>query len=62
MKKDKLILDIMIKDKFYCQFTYHYCPIFVIDLVDIENAILKRFPNLKTVDYRIVISQQVVYM
>lgn len=42
-----IYLDIMIKDRFVCQLTYEYCPLFPIEEKDVIDFVLKKRPSLK---------------
>ncbi len=48
-----LFIDIMLYGRFVCTLRYKYCPLFPIDLDELEKFILSKRPTLKGKDYRI---------
>lgn len=51
-----IYLDIMIKDRFVCQLTYEYCPLFPIEEKDVIDFVLKKRPSLKRKKFTIEFS------
>lgn len=41
-----IYLDVMIKDKFICQLTFQYCPLFKISHDEVMKFVLENKPNL----------------
>lgn len=50
-----LTFDVMLRDRFVCTLKYRYCPLFPLDLKDLERFALSKRPTLRGQQYRIVL-------
>ena len=50
---EKVNLDIMIRDKFYCTIAYEYNPLWPININELEKEIISRLPSLKNQPFRV---------
>jgi hypothetical protein len=53
-----IYLDIMRGGRFFRQLAYDYCPLFPIDIKELQDFVEKRFPSLAGTDYNINFSNQ----
>lgn len=53
-----IYLDIMVGEKFLTQIPYHYCPLFPIDIKEVEKFVLEKRPTLKNKKFRIEFATQ----
>lgn len=55
MQKMKvLFLDIMLNGRFVCTLKYKYCPLFLINYVDLEKFVLSKRPSLRGKPFEIM--------
>ena len=52
-----IYLDVMIKDKFICQLTFQYCPLFKISHDEVVKFVLENRPNLIKQEFQIFFSE-----
>lgn len=48
-----LTFDVMLHDRYVCTMKYRYCPLFMIDVRELENYVTSRRPSLKGKPFRI---------
>lgn len=53
-----IFLDILVDNKFYRQLKYEYCPLWRINLNDVEAFILSKLPWLKREKFTVGFSSQ----
>ena len=51
-----IYLDIMIRGLFVCQLTYKYCPLFRIEIEELEKFVLEKRPTLRNKKFTIAFS------
>jgi hypothetical protein len=51
-------IDIMVNDRFYRQIPYQYSTLFMIDMDDVKNEVLKTYPHLSNKKYKLAFSNQ----
>lgn len=62
MKGEKyLYFDIMERGRFVYQFRYSYCPLFKLDLEDVERKLYEKRPSLKGRKLEICQTEDIVY-
>lgn len=54
---ERVYLDIMIKNKFVCQLTFYYCPIFQLTDEEVRKFVLENRPTLSKQKFQIFFSQ-----
>lgn len=56
MKTKIIYLDVMIGEKFICQFRYKYSSLFKINKDEMRDYVLSKRPSLKNKDFRVELS------
>lgn len=50
---ETLTFDVMLHDRYVCTMKYRYCPLFMIDIRELEDYVTSRRPSLKGKPFRI---------
>lgn len=53
---ERVYLDVMIKDRFVCQLTFYYCPLFKITDEELNEFVLKNKPKLAKKKFQVFFS------
>ncbi len=61
MNEKTIYLDIMRGGRFFKQLAYKFCPLFPIDIWELQRFVEERLPSLVGTDYKINFSNQKTY-